>query len=136
MYRITVDFAFSYAHRLQNHPGKCRSLHGHNARVQVMLEAPRLDADGMIVDFAHVKDTIGVWLNQYWDHATILEKGDPLIGPLNEGSHRLLIVDGPPTAELMARKIYDYAVDEIDYKVVEVTLWETERCSASYRGDE
>lgn len=134
MYQITVEFTFSYAHRLQNHPGKCRNLHGHNARVQVVLESPKLDENGMVVDFAHVKDVIGQWLDRHWDHATILEHNDPLLTLLAAPSYRVLATDRPPAAEVLARAIYTYAEANIDYHIAEVTLWENDRNSATYRG--
>ena len=42
MYRISKQISFCYGHRLLEHAGKCRHLHGHNARAVITLEAPDL----------------------------------------------------------------------------------------------
>ena len=43
MYRVSKSVSFCYGHRLLNYQGKCRHLHGHNARAVITLESDRLD---------------------------------------------------------------------------------------------
>jgi len=43
------------------------------------------------------------------------------------------VVDTNPTAENIAKLIYDHARSE-GFPVTEVTLWETESCFATYTG--
>ena len=38
MFRITREIHFCYGHRLLNYDGKCRHLHGHNGKAQIVLE--------------------------------------------------------------------------------------------------
>ena len=47
MFRVTKHIDFCYGHRLLNYEGKCRHLHGHNGRVEVHIEADKLDARGL-----------------------------------------------------------------------------------------
>jgi 6-pyruvoyltetrahydropterin/6-carboxytetrahydropterin synthase len=53
-YQVTKTIEFSYGHRLLNHNGKCRYLHGHNGMLEVDIDAEKLDAMGMVVDFSDV----------------------------------------------------------------------------------
>lgn len=66
------------AHRIQNHEGKCRRLHGHRYRVLVTASAPALDAQGRVVDFSVIEDRVGGWLQVHLDHGTVLQLGDRL----------------------------------------------------------
>lgn len=40
MYFLTQELEFCYGHRLIHYSGKCRFLHGHNGRVEIVLGAP------------------------------------------------------------------------------------------------
>ena len=50
MYTVTQSVAFCYGHRLLHYEGKCRHLHGHNARAVITLEGNELDQRGMLYD--------------------------------------------------------------------------------------
>ena len=68
MFRVTREITFCYGHRLLNYDGKCRHLHGHNGRAVITLEAPQLDALGMVVDFSRIKRVVGGWIDEALDH--------------------------------------------------------------------
>lgn len=132
MYRVSREIEFCYGHRLLNYPGKCRHLHGHNGRVLVVLEAETLDALGMLVDFGEIKRKVEQWIDDNLDHNMLLCKDDPLLPVLLERGERVLEMDQNPTAENIARLIFD-RTRESGLPVVEVILWETEKCYAAYR---
>jgi 6-pyruvoyltetrahydropterin/6-carboxytetrahydropterin synthase len=131
MYRVTREIEFCYGHRLLNYDGKCRHLHGHNGRAVIVLEAQALDSRGMLVDFADIKRQVQRWIDENLDHNMILCREDPLLPLLLERGERVYVIDSNPTAENIARLIYDKASDA-GLPVVEVTLWETAHCHASY----
>jgi 6-pyruvoyltetrahydropterin/6-carboxytetrahydropterin synthase len=54
----------------------------------------------------------------------------PVLRALGE---RYRVLDVNPTAENIAKLIYDHALAE-GFPVAEVTLWETENSFATYRG--
>ena len=132
MYRVTREIAFCYGHRLLNYEGKCRHLHGHNGRAVISLEAPDLDAKGMLVDFSEIKTHVQAWIDENLDHNLLLCREDPLLPILLERGERVFVMDSNPTAENIARLIFDRALER-GLPVVEVRLWETENCHASYR---
>ena len=133
MFRVTREISFCYGHRLLNYDGKCRHLHGHNGRAVVVLEAPALDALGMVVDFSRVKRVVGTWINEALDHRMLLHHDDPVLPLLRQQGEPVFVMDANPTAENIARLIFDYAKAQ-GFPVVEVHLWETEDSYATYRG--
>jgi 6-pyruvoyltetrahydropterin/6-carboxytetrahydropterin synthase len=130
---VSREITFCYGHRLLDYDGKCRYLHGHNGKAVITLQAEKLDALGMVVDFARLKRVVGGWIDESLDHKMILRKDDPALGYLRSQGEPVFVVDVNPTAENIARLIYEYTAAQ-GFPVVEVQLWETDSCQASYRG--
>lgn len=128
---VSVSIPFCYGHRIRGHAGKCGHLHGHNARAVIECEGP-LDKLGMVVDFTLIKERVGGWIDQQWDHQMLLEGDDPLAETLTELGEPVFPLTGPPTAEVMARHLYQIAQNE-GLPVVAVHLWESDTSSATYR---
>jgi 6-pyruvoyltetrahydropterin/6-carboxytetrahydropterin synthase len=133
MYRVTRELHFCYGHRLLNYDGKCRHLHGHNGKAVLTLETERLDDLGMVMDFTRLKDVVGGWIDRELDHKMLLHRDDPVLPELRRRGEPVYVLDANPTAESIARLIYDYAAGQ-GFPVAEVQLWETAHCFASYRG--
>jgi 6-pyruvoyltetrahydropterin/6-carboxytetrahydropterin synthase len=131
MYRVSTSVSFCYGHRLLNYQGKCKYLHGHNARAVITLESRSLDDRGMVEDFSDVKRRIWEWLDREIDHTLLLHRDDPVLPVLQDAGERVRVVDVNPTAEHLARLIFDFVAGS-GYPVVEVTVWETETSHASY----
>jgi 6-pyruvoyltetrahydropterin/6-carboxytetrahydropterin synthase len=131
MFSVTKEIHFCYGHRLLNYAGKCRHLHGHNGKAVVTLEAPVLDALGMVVDFSAIKRVIGQWIDATLDHRLLLHQDDPIIPELVRQGEPFVTLDANPTAENIARLICERAAAH-GMPVTEVTLWETETSFATY----
>lgn len=131
------------AHRLQNHCGKCRHLHGHTYTITIELVAGKQNTSpnkGMVMDFSEVKSIIGDWLDNAFDHALVLEKGDPLIKAIQKTDKTMFIqvMDEPPTAENMAYDILHRANTLFQNmnshtKCIAVTVEESPGKKAMYR---
>src|SRR4030065_1202974 len=92
MYEIKVISTFSADHSLRNYTGNCKNIHGHNWKIEVVMQSINLDNIGMAIDFRRLKqETQG--LLDTMDHTYINE--NPPFNSLN------------PTAENMARWIYN-----------------------------
>jgi 6-pyruvoyltetrahydropterin/6-carboxytetrahydropterin synthase len=131
-FRVTKEIHFCYGHRLLNYDGKCRNLHGHNGKAVVTLEAPALDRLGMVVDFSELKTVVGKWIDDTLDHKMLLHKDDPVLPELLRQGEPVVTLDENPTAENIARLIFDRA-KQAGLPVVEVVLWETDNSFATYR---
>jgi len=102
---VTRSFTFEAAHQLPWHEGKCRHLHGHSYRLEVTVEGP-VGADGMVVDFARLREVVDREVTATYDHRY-----------LND------LLDNP-TAELIAIDIWK-AVESSGLGVSRIRLWET-----------
>jgi len=131
MYRVSKSVSFCYGHRLLNYQGKCQHLHGHNARAVITLERDSLDERGMVEDFSEVKRLVWGWLDNEIDHTLLLHKDDPILPVLQASGERVMVTDENPTAEVLARMIYEYVAAK-GFPVTDVKLWETETSYASY----
>lgn len=132
MYRVSREIEFCYGHRLLNYDGKCRYLHGHNGKAVISIEADKLDHRGMVLDFSDIKRVVSQWIDDQLDHRMILNREDPVVPILQEMNEPLYLIDTNPTAETIAQLIYDYTASQ-GFPVVEVLLWETPKCFATYR---
>jgi 6-pyruvoyltetrahydropterin/6-carboxytetrahydropterin synthase len=127
MYTIFKDHTFSAAHVIRGHRGKCRFMHGHNYRVRVHVAARRLDAIGMVVDFADLKRLVGEVLDPF-DHHVINE-----VPPFDERN---------TTAELLS----EYVCAEVGRRLAaaeggrvwvrKVEVWENETACAIFEPEE
>ncbi len=134
MYRVTREIHFCYGHRLLNYDGKCRHLHGHNGRAVITLAAPQLDGVGMVMDFARIKRVVNSWIDETLDHKMLLHKDDPVLAFLRQQGEPVYVMNVNPTAENIARLIYDFTAEQ-GFLVIEVQLWETDNCYATYSGN-
>jgi 6-pyruvoyltetrahydropterin/6-carboxytetrahydropterin synthase len=132
-YQVTKVIEFAYGHRLLDHDGKCKYLHGHNGMLEVDVAADELDAMGMVIDFGKVNDVVRNWVNEHLDHRMLLQEGDPAIPGLEALGEPLVLIPVKPTAENIARLIWD-AAREAGLSLSEVRLWETSTSRATYRG--
>lgn len=59
MYTVTKRLEISAAHQLSlNYESKCKNLHGHNWIIYVTCQSETLDANGIVVDFKHIKNIV------------------------------------------------------------------------------
>ncbi len=131
MFRVTRQLDFCYGHRLLNYDGKCKYLHGHNGCAVISIASDHLDSRGMVLDFSEIKQVVSGWIDDHLDHRMILNRDDPAVPLLQRLGEPVYLLDENPTAENIARLIYDFAHSR-GFPVVRVDLWETRSCYASY----
>ena len=132
MYRVSLEIDFCYGHRLLNYDGKCKYLHGHNGRAVIVIEAPKLDDRGMVMDFSDIKRVVSTWIDEHLDHRMLLHRDDPMAPILEKMGEPVHLLDVTPTAENIARLIHEVAASH-GFPIVETHLWETPRCYATYK---
>jgi 6-pyruvoyltetrahydropterin/6-carboxytetrahydropterin synthase len=120
MYELKVFSYFAAAHQLKNYGGKCEHLHGHNWKVEVLVESDKLDDVGLAVDFRELKEVLGDVLSEF-DHKNLNDL--PMFKEEN------------PSSENIARRLYEKlsaALSDFSVRVGKVCVWESENCCASY----
>jgi len=131
MYRVCREIDFCYGHRLLKYDGKCKNLHGHNGRAEIVLAGDVLDERGMLLDFSEIKKVVSSWIDDTLDHRMILCQDDPAVEVLQDLGEPLHLIDTNPTAENIARIIFEFTHTQ-GFPVEEVRLWETRSCYATY----
>ncbi len=131
MYSVTKRIEFCYGHRLLDYDGVCRHLHGHNGVAEIEVRTDALDHRNMVVDFSDIKRVVKEWVDRELDHKMILRHDDPLVASLRALGEPFYVVDSNPTAERIARLIYEVS-REHGLPVSRVTLWETPSSWATY----
>ncbi|MSS76785.1 MAG: 6-carboxytetrahydropterin synthase [Methyloglobulus sp.] len=132
MFTITKEVYFCYGHRLMNHQGKCRHLHGHSVKAAISITQQTLNEQGMVCDFADIRECVEAYIDQYLDHNFLLHKDDPLIPALKANNERFWALDEHPTAEVLSKMIYQH-LKATGFNVSQVVLWETASAYACYQ---
>ena len=76
---VTRKLEWDSGHRVLNHGGKCRHLHGHRYVAEITVEATQLNDLGMVVDFSLIKERVGKWIDENWDHNFLAHPEDPIL---------------------------------------------------------
>ena len=110
-------------HRLPNHNGKCRALHGHTYKVEVTIDGaictiPNAADEGMVIDFTDIKALLKQELHKL-DHKFLLYENDPY-APALAGLPGIVRVSFIPTAENIAQALLNALP-----AVTRIRLWET-----------
>lgn len=121
MFRIEKTIEVSSMHNLNlDYESPCSNPHGHNYKIKVGLRGSRVNRNGMLLDFSHIKKLV----NEF-DHHN-----------LNE------IMEENPTAENMCmylvnklnnRLALQNNVDNTDIEVEYIKIWETTDSFAEWR---
>jgi 6-pyruvoyltetrahydropterin/6-carboxytetrahydropterin synthase len=135
MIKAVRKIHFCSGHRVLNHESKCANLHGHNYVAWVYAEVPELDSIGRVIDFSVLKEKVGGWIDEHWDHTTLLFIEDRELLEISiafEKNKKVFICPFNPTAENMAEYILKVVGPEVlvgtGVRLTKVELWETENC--------
>lgn len=70
MYYVSKRMEIAACHKLNlSYESKCANLHGHNWIITVYCKSEKLNKDGMVMDFKHIKQKI----HGYIDHGNLNE---------------------------------------------------------------
>jgi 6-pyruvoyltetrahydropterin/6-carboxytetrahydropterin synthase len=131
---ITRRLTFASGHRVMGHETKCAHLHGHNYVAEILAEADYLDSLGRVVDFSVLKNRLGGWLDEHWDHRTLLWAHDPLHAQLMLlDPEAVVAVPFNPTAENIGAHILELGnelLTSAGVRLTKVVVWETPNCRA------
>jgi 6-pyruvoyltetrahydropterin/6-carboxytetrahydropterin synthase len=119
VFTLRVVARFEAAHHLTSYKGAPEPAHGHSWRVEAVLRAGRLDAEGMAFDFVEVQAALRD-LAARFDHRDI-----NTVPPFDRES---------PTTERIAAWFFEELAGKLPAApLAEVTVWEGPDCSATYQ---
>jgi 6-pyruvoyltetrahydropterin/6-carboxytetrahydropterin synthase len=118
MFELSVCADFAASHMLRGYEGKCKNLHGHTWKVEVVLDGEELNDTGMLVDFALVKKQLRGFLESL-DHVHLNDL--PAFKDVN------------PTTENIAGHIFEEFSKTCRPLVLKrVRVWESDTSSVTY----
>lgn len=117
--RLSKTFHFEAAHELPTFPPghKCRRLHGHSFRFDVVVEGEVDESLGYLIDYGQIKTAV-----------------EPLVRQLDH--YYLNDIEGlsNPTSEVLARWIFRRIAPALPL-LAAVVVYETCTSTCEYRGD-
>jgi len=129
----------SIAHRLvKNYPKSCRNIHGHTYHFEATIELEGLDKYDMGIDFADIKKICDKYIQDNWDHTTLVSAEDKsFIRFLKKENMKHFVFPGNTTAENMSEFLTTIFFVKLNAKYpnincVQTRVWETEESSASH----
>ena len=136
--KITKIIQWDMGHRIAHHRSICRGLHGHRYKAEISLSGnlvtqKGVSEEGMVIDFADIKKIAHAEILDTLDHAFMVhDEDDEMINFFkNHSGHKPVIVPFTPTAENVARFIFEKLnskfIDQYqtDLTLDSITLWET-----------
>ena len=125
--KIAKEFRWEMGHRLPDHFGQCKNIHGHSYKMLVEFDG-ELNKDEMVIDYFDVEKIINPIIAKL-DHAFMVNKDDKIVlGFLEKMNSKKVVVDFQSTAE----NICSYLLNEIrqaslpnNVKKIKVRVYET-----------
>ncbi|HCY75231.1 MAG TPA: 6-carboxytetrahydropterin synthase [Ignavibacteriales bacterium] len=106
--KIAKEFRWEMGHRLPEHFGLCKNIHGHSYKMIVEFEG-ELDKNQMVIDYYDVEKIVNPVIEKL-DHAFMVNKKDKVVLEfLEKINSKMVVVDFFATAE----NICSYLLSEI-----------------------
>lgn len=118
MVMIATVAEFEAAHRQYGDDSKCGKLHGHNWKVDIIVDGDNVNQIGYLINFSELKRLVSGL-----DHSVILCREDPLIPILQAAEQKIVALTANPSCENLARIICE-SVPTSGLKFIGVTVWE------------
>lgn len=134
MISCTRRIEFDAAHRILNHESKCKMLHGHRYILEATFVADNLDSLGRVIDFSEIRQILGAWIDNNFDHNTILSRDDKNLGEKisSETKQKIFYIDENPTAENIAKFLLEKICPKLfagkNVQCTAIKLYETPNC--------
>lgn len=136
----TRRIEFDAGHRIMEHESKCKYLHGHRYIIEATFASDGLDSLGRVIDFGTIRELLGSWVDENWDHTTILCDQDRELGKSIAAitGQKIFYMEKNPTAENMAEYLLEKVCVDLfatrNAKCTRIKLYETPNCYAEAIG--
>ena len=107
--KIAKEFHWEMGHRLPEHFGLCKNIHGHSYKMIVEFEG-ELDEQGMVIDFYDVEKIIAPIIDEL-DHAFMVKDDDVIaLNFLEKLNSKKIVVSFESTVENICKYISDQII--------------------------
>lgn len=135
--KIAKHFRWEMGHRLPEHDGECRNVHGHSYKMTVQVEGePDFDT-GMVIDFNDISAAVKPLLQEL-DHAFLCQDCDEdLLALLCDMEMKHVVIPYPSTVENLCQMFADrlepmFATYD-NLRAFTILIYETESSVAELR---
>jgi len=120
MFQVKIIDWFSAGHCLRGYRGECEKIHGHNFKVELVVEGENLNSIGLLIDFKELKQILKNTLSEL-DHSMLNEH--PFFSKNN------------PSSENLAKYIFENLKNKLPkgLKLAQTWVWESEKAGAGYQ---
>ena len=126
--KIAKEFRWEMGHRLPEHFGQCKNIHGHSYKMIVEFDGD-LDKQGMVIDYYDVEKIIDPIIKKL-DHSFMVNKNDTVVIEfLEKMKSKKVVVDFESTAENISKYLLgeiSKAILPSNIKKLSVRIFETE----------
>jgi 6-pyruvoyltetrahydropterin/6-carboxytetrahydropterin synthase len=139
---IHKEIEIDMGHRVSNHKGKCRNLHGHRYKIEVGVDDKLITEngasdEGMVIDFSDLKQTMIEEIDAPLDHGFMIYEKDQFIEQfrffMTGYDQKIIIVPFVPTAENISKYLYQIMRNKLNEKGIKISyvkIYETPTSSA------
>jgi 6-pyruvoyltetrahydropterin/6-carboxytetrahydropterin synthase len=125
--RIAKEFTWEMGHRLPEHFGKCKNIHGHSYKMIVELEGS-VEDNGMVMDYFDLKKIVIPMIEEV-DHSFMVYQEDKeVISFLKKMNSKMVVVEFQSTVENICSYFMN-KINKIDFppniKFIKVRIYET-----------
>jgi 6-pyruvoyltetrahydropterin/6-carboxytetrahydropterin synthase len=126
--KIAKEYRWEMGHRLSEHFGLCKNIHGHSYKMRVEFEG-ELDQNEMVIDYYDVDKIINPLIEKL-DHAFMVNENDKIVLEfLEKMKSKKIVINFNSTAEniclYIINEIKKYALPANIYSM-KVRVYETE----------
>ena len=136
---ITRKGSFDAAHRVMHERVKCFNLHGHTFLYELTFRFEESEALGYALDFKEIKRVACAYIDEVFDHCTIINPKDSLVKECVEKLGTKLYemtlygpgADCNPSAESLSKEIFVqlyYLMGTSNITLEHLRLYETPNC--------
>ncbi len=133
---IAKEYRWEMGHRLMDHEGLCKNVHGHSYCLRVDLEGS-LNNSGMVMDFFDLDKLVHPLVDQL-DHCFLCDESDSaMVEFFLSNPMKVVMVDFPTTVEnicmWIAEELKPALAAHAALTAFSIRLYETERSFAQCR---
>jgi len=141
---ITKQIEIDMGHRIPNHNGKCKNLHGHRYKIVLGVEGDLEEKgsnEGMVLDFGELKKVLIETIDNKYDHSFVLYSNDKYLKCFKEmhlDGLNINFVNFIPTAENLAKHFYEILKPILEKRNINISfleVHETPTSMARYTGE-